>query len=281
MIIRLLFIVLSFYIFAFSEVSADDTVRARFTPNATRYKHTLTVAPLKLANGSSLTLVSPAHLTGLTKKLSILLERTHQQYTKIFGEIPTLTTSIRLIDEREFFKVTAAPEWTNALFYKNEIIIPIPENVAEIDLENIFRAVKHEYTHAVVHALSAGRCPGWLDEGLAQWSEGPENPALQLALLELLKKNRYIPFDKLQGGFTKLDVELVPAAYAQSLYVTKELLTQHGFSALRRFFKVLRHGYSKDAAFIAGFNMNEGLIENIAIRRIKARLNQRQISAAQ
>lgn len=220
----------------------------------------LNFEPLRLDGGSKITVISPLGWSNIADSLKGSVERTHREFTQLFGEIPAFKTSLRLIDEESFFLITGAPKWTNAMYYRGQIIIPLPSN-ENVDTANLERSLRHEYTHAVVHALSNGKCPGWLDEGLAQWSEGTENPALRPALLRWLKSNPPVPLNLLQGGFTKLETSMVPAAYAQSLYATNSVINNHGFLQLRSYFDRLREGASKSEAFINNFKLSESSFE--------------------
>lgn len=217
-------------------------------------------APLMLMGGSKLTLIWPEKLSALSEKLSIGLSKTHQFFTDLLGEIPAFTSSIRLIDEETFYLTTGAPRWTNAMYYRGQIIIPLPANEVP-DFDNIYRSLKHEYTHAVLNTLSAGKCPGWLDEGLAQWAEGEENPALRPALYDWLSKHKPVGLELLQGGFTKLNSDMVPAAYAQSLFAANTMVKTFGFSQIRHYLDNLRMGQSPQTAFNRAFNLSESAFE--------------------
>ena len=177
----------------------------------------LRFTPINLANGSKLTLISPTRWSETASSLISVLNTTHDHFTRLFSDIPAFSTSIRLMDEEEFFELTGAPKWTNAMFFRGQIILPLAKSKA-IDIENLNRSVKHEYTHAILSALSAGNLPSWLDEGLAQWFEGEESPGLRAALRDWLKSNEPVPLSILQGGFTKLKAEMLPEAYAQSCF---------------------------------------------------------------
>lgn len=218
------------------------------------------LAPLTLEGGSELTLISPDVWTPLADRALTVLSNTHAYYKKVLGEIPAFKSTVRLMPEEEFFQLTGAPSWTNAMYFRGEIIIPLALG-QKIDLDNLYRSVKHEYTHAVVNSLSGGRCPGWLDEGLAQWAEGDENPALRPALNQWLTRNRPVPLGLLQGGFTKLDFEMVPPAYAQSLYAAKHIIHEFGFSSMRHYFDALREGDTKDSSFQRAFGQSERRFE--------------------
>jgi len=142
------------------------------------------------------------------------------------------------------------------MFFRGEIIIPLSTK-EPIDLDNLQRSVKHEYSHAVFSALSGGAIPGWLDEGLAQWIEGDENPALRNSLRSYLTTSDPVPLALLQGGFTKLTPRMVPAAYAQSLIAVQALLKAYGIEKIGEYLQLLRQQVSKEAAFEAAFTITE------------------------
>lgn len=214
----------------------------------------LRFTPINLANGSKLTLISPQRWSETASTLIKTLNTTHDHFTELFSEIPAFSTSIRLMDEQEFFDLTGAPTWTNAMFFRGQIILPIARG-KKVDLQNLNRSVRHEYTHAILSALSGGNLPGWIDEGLAQWFEGEESPGLRTALKEWLKTNEPVPLGLLQGGFTKLKPEMVPAAYAQSLLATRLVADKYGFPAISNYFLLLRDGVDKEVAFKTAFNI--------------------------
>jgi hypothetical protein len=228
----------------------------------------LRFTPINLANGSKLTLITPTRWSETASSLISVLNTTHDQFTRLFADIPAFSTSIRLMEEGEFFELTGAPQWTNAMFFRGQIILPLARGKA-IDIENLNRSVRHEYTHAILSALSAGNLPGWIDEGLAQWFEGDESPGLRQALREWLKTHEPIPLSLLQGGFTKLKPEMVPAAYAQSLLATRLVAERYGFPALAAYFMLLRDGVEKDAAFEAAFDITLADFESQMGRALK------------
>lgn len=223
---------------------------------------------LNFHGGSRLNVVYPKNLESLASVLRGNIDETHARLSKHFGEIPGFESSLRLMDEELFYLSTGAPSWTNALFYKGQIMIPVPNKKAP-DMENIIRSVKHEYTHAVIHALSQGNCPGWLDEGLAQWAEGPENPALQPALFRYLNNNPPVPLDLLQNGFTKLKTRMVPAAYAQSLFATHTIINSFGVSSIGTYLKNLRKESNKSLAFYRSFKLSEKDFEKMLGANLK------------
>ena len=218
------------------------------------------VTPFTVKGGTKLTIIAPQKWNPMAGRLKSSLKNTHSYFTRLFGPIPAFKTSVKLMDDEEFYRATGAPRWTNAMYYKEQIIIPLPAS-GKINYSELYRSVKHEFTHAVIHSLSEGKCPGWLDEGLAQWAEGEENPALQPALLDWLQYNRPVPLNMLQGGFTKLRTNMVPAAYAQSLFAANTVIDFHGLDNIQDYFSALRLGYENSEAFERGFGISERAFE--------------------
>lgn len=249
-----------------TSVRTSSESRARFS---TQSKHIPTSAlPVKLPGGSTLTLISPQKWDSLSANLLDTLQEQHKYFSDLFGSIPPFTVTLLLMTEQDFFESTGAPTWTTALFYRGRIIIPLSDAIVA-DNESLVRSIKHEYTHAVVHALTSGKCPGWIDEGLAQWAEGAEHPALSPALLRWLNTRSPVPLALLQNGFTKLNSQVVAPAYAQSYFATRLIIAEKGFEALGHYFHALHTGKPSDQAFKLAFGMEEQIFEQLLRKRLK------------
>ena len=257
MIKKVFWVLLAFFLLETTSavVAQGQELRARLEPDRKVSELAQTV-PVALRGGSQIHLHSPKFWAPLAVKLSEYLKQVHERYSRIFGEIPPVHTTLKLMEAEEFYKSTGAPRWTNAMYYRGEITIPLALD-ERIDLDNLERSIKHEYTHSVINALSDGRCPGWLDEGIAQWAEGSVNPALEPALKGWLVRNKPIPLSLLQGGFTRLETMMVPTAYAQSLFATRSIINSFGFTKLSSYFRSLRSGTHKGSAFETAFRMSE------------------------
>ncbi len=265
-IVRFLQVVLFLLIFlssshnAYSQ-AADPAIKGRLSlAVGTGTQQKVIFPALQLDGGSELTVIAPNRWTETASTLRTMLEQTHRKYSELFGNIPSFTAYLRLMDEETFYMMTGAPSWTNALYTRGQILIPIPAD-GKIDADELVRSVKHEYTHAVINALSGGRCPGWFDEGLAQWAEGNENPALRPALQHWLSSNDPVPLGLLQNGFTRLDTKMVAAAYAQSLYASRTVVSAFGYKKVRSYLEYLRRGYDKADSFQMSFGMAERTFE--------------------
>ncbi|OVE80380.1 hypothetical protein BVY02_00285 [bacterium J17] len=154
------------------------------------------------------------------------------------------------------------------MYFRNEITIPLSANKG-INPHELERALRHEYVHAVIAELSGHRCPAWLDEGIAQFIEGHANPLLGPALRDWISENHAMPLGWLKDGFTSLNSELVPAAYAQSLFAARSLVNTLGFSAVTKYLKLLKAGVPENRAFKRAFQKSKSDFEDSLTAQIE------------
>jgi hypothetical protein len=185
-----------------------------------------------------------------------VLDGVYKEYTGLFGTAPKKKVTLRFLSPTEFKKYTGAPEWTSAMYFNEEITIPL--NPAKgVNLSDLGRAIRHEYAHAVISELSVGKCPAWLDEGIAQILEGKVNPLLGPALRKWISYNDAMPLQWLKNGFTLLDEAIVPAAYAQSLFASRKLVSEHGYDAVAKYLNMLSGGSTDEEAFKSSFKISQ------------------------
>jgi len=233
------------------EVSAEEIYQTYDTPRFTLHIGSER-EPVKA--------LSDQEYTELAQDALKTLNGTFEELSRVFKLQPVKKVVLRFLTPQEFTRMTGAPKWTNAMYYRGEISIPLTaQNIKK--RKDLVRAVRHEYVHAFLAEVTRHRCPAWLDEGLAQLIEGKPNPLLGPALREWLASNEAIPLDWLRNGFTLLDEEVVPTAYAQSLFVARSLVNQHGFSAMRSYMLELRDGRTHDQAFETAFGLDKSSYE--------------------
>lgn len=221
---------------------------------------TVRYAPIALGGSGQITVESPEEWYPLSREMLKLIKDVNSEHIANLGDDFSVNVELRLMEEEDFFHETGAPRWTNAMYYRGQVMIPLAAG-EPIDYDNIYRAVRHEYTHAVINAASGGVCPGWLDEGYASYFEGRINPDLTKAYLRWLNGHNALPFEILQGGFTKLENTMVPAAYAQSLYATKNIIDYKGHRAIGDYLRALREHHSRESAFQEAFGEDESTFE--------------------
>lgn len=232
------------------------------------------IARSNLGNNSIATLVTDIRWKNLSNSILKTMKLTHQEYDEKLGPIPPTFTTVRIVPKERFHAVLKLPLWTNAIFFRGEIIIPV-SSAEHIDEEELARSVKHEYVHALIHELGGSKVPGWFDEGLAQWTEGTVHASLPMLLNKWLERRSFIPFSKLSTGFTKLESRKVPVAYAQSLFAMEELIDRFGFEGISKYLLLLRKGANPATGFRLAFGEDMQEFERNAERAVRAKLRQR------
>lgn len=120
------------------------------------------------------------------------------------------------------------PAWTGGQAYSdfNIIIMGLSGSDATWDQNTVI----HELTHILVgrNAFSCiGTRPGWLEEGLAMYSEGSLDSGMQSMLDKAIQTNNLITLRSLNGGFSELP-DKANLSYAQSYSVVKFLIETYG-----------------------------------------------------
>lgn len=140
-------------------------------------------------------------------------------------------------------RATCTPSWTGAVF----------DGVLHLDAELVThedaiwrRVIRHEATHAQL-ARVRGRIPTWLNEGLAQWMEGPPSPPARAAWARMARDRFWIPFASLEGELLVIDdPEDASLAYHQSLAMVLYMLDERGEGAVAQAVALLETGHAED-----------------------------------
>lgn len=197
------------------------------------------------------------------------LETVYRTVGKQLAFFPAARVVVVLYPREQFQEATASPEWAQGLF-DGRIHLPV-ERVAG-DRAAADAALRHEYTHVVVHRLSGGQAPAWLNEGLALYMErGPDAAGSWERETRRLRAGERPPLAALHRGFTELAPDDASLAYAESYGATRALIQRHGLAPVRRlleslsvvpdfseaFETVFRERYSDfDAAWATAFSRN-------------------------
>lgn len=92
----------------------------------------------------------------------------------------------------------------------------------------------HEYVHLAIDGLALGKCPPWLNEGLAQYITQNLRPADVRILQKALAAEALLPLEVLNSDWGLLqDKALIDLAYAQSFSVAQYMVEKHGWEAVR------------------------------------------------
>ena len=120
------------------------------------------------------------------------LESDYDDLVRDLGTPPRDNILVTLYTEQAFFDVTRAPSWSGAL---NDGKLRIPISGLNSLTSELARVLKHELAHSFINQLSAGRCPMWLHEGIAQFLEPKFLNSDGRQLAQLFKTQHNIPLN--------------------------------------------------------------------------------------
>jgi tetratricopeptide (TPR) repeat protein len=164
-----------------------------------------------------------SHLAG---DILSALEDAYSVVGRDLSLFPVMRMPVILYTRKDFRTVTAGPDWSGGL-YDGKIRLPV--GGADQLSDQLKGVLYHEYTHVVVQELTHGNCPTWLNEGLAEL-EGRKifNPPLG-ELGKAAKQSQYVPFSRLEKGFTDLATRDAALAYQQSYALVNFMVSSYGW----------------------------------------------------
>src|SRR5579862_383951 len=194
----------------------------------------------------------------LRSQLLATLDSEYDDLVRELGIEPRSSIPVILYTRQTFFDVTNAPSWSGAI-NDGKLRIPI-QGVSSVTPE-LSRVLKHELAHSFIAQLSAGRCPQWLNEGIAQLVE-PKPLANGSRLAELYRAQQEIPLNAMEGSFVNLSSSQAVLAYAESLAAAQYINETYGISDLQRILQELGRGTSTEAALRVTLHSGYGDLES-------------------
>lgn len=188
------------------------------------------------------------------------LSQATDEFERILSLPSPKGASLRLVTREVFREVTRAPQHTGAMYKNGEIIVSISKQQT-FDRRMFEQTIRHEYAHAFVASSSKGRCPPWLDEGLAQFFEGPEHPALSGALKDWIAKHPPMALSEISSNLLDADKFTAQAAYGHSLFALQTLINVYGAKAVGRYLNYLGNDSTPELAFEQAFGLTERAFE--------------------
>jgi len=187
-----------------------------------------------------------------------VLESDYDDLSRDLGNPPHDNILVTLYTEQAFFDVTHAPTWSGAI---NDGKLRIPVSGLTSVTPELARVLKHELAHSFITQLSAGRCPSWLHEGIAQFLEPKSLGGEGRQLAVLFKSRQNIPINALEGSFGGFSGAQAYVAYAESLAAVTYINDTNGMSDIQRILQRLSEGNSTEAALRATIHSDYGQLE--------------------
>jgi len=123
------------------------------------------------------------------------------------------------------------------------------------------RVLKHELAHSFINQMSAGRCPQWLHEGIAQLMEPRDSAPFGRRLGQLIADQHALPFNMLDQSFVQFSAAEARLAYDESLAAAEYMRDTYGMDDLRRILERVAQGNSTEAALRATVHCDYAQLE--------------------
>lgn len=100
--------------------------------------------------------------------------------------------------------------------------------------EALYIILTHEIIHLAVYEISKGKCPYWLDEGVAVYLSQELSDTYQERLLRAVKNNRVFPLECLGTPLPPdIDEDSRQLAYAQCASLSEYMTANNGWEAVK------------------------------------------------
>jgi tetratricopeptide (TPR) repeat protein len=163
---------------------------------------------------------------------------------------PTEPIGVILYTHQSFRDITRAPGWSGAL---NDGRIRVPVQGLDSVSDELSRVLKHELTHSFVRQMTVGRCPTWLQEGLAQWMEGKRSAGNAAPLVAAYDRGAMVSLKQLEGSWTGFSRPTAGVAYAWALAAVESVMARSGRLTINRLLGDLSSAASTEEALQMGY----------------------------
>jgi peptidase MA superfamily protein len=169
------------------------------------------------------------------------LEQSFRELEVALDYSPRESIPVILYGSQQFGDITRSPGWAGAL-NDGKIRVPV-QGLTSLSPE-LARVLKHELTHSFIHQIASGRCPTWLNEGIAQLEAGESYAAIGPELARRFAASRQIPLTQLEGSYRRLNAGQALMAYSESLAAVEMIRDQYGDYYLPKLLQALGAGQS-------------------------------------
>jgi tetratricopeptide (TPR) repeat protein len=184
----------------------------------------------------------------LAQEVLRVLESQFQEISMTLDYSPPEPIGVILYTNQAFMDITRAPSWSGAL---NDGRIRVPVEGLSSMTDELARVLRHELTHSFVDQKTGGRCPVWLQEGIAQYIEGRRSRTNAASLTASFERHMDISLLSYETSWLSLPKDVASVAYAWSLAVVESIVTVNGIDDLERILERIAAGSSTEDAIRA------------------------------
>jgi hypothetical protein len=203
----------------------------------------------------------------LAREVLQTLERHFNAIESELNYTPTESIGVVLYTGEAYFDVTRAPNWSGAL-NDGRLRVPV-EGLTGVSSE-LSRTLKHELAHSFIYQKTRGRCPVWLNEGIAQWFEGARAGDHAGEFVTIYDQRKFaMPLAALEGSWLGFSTDQALAAYAWGLSVTEYIISTYGMRDIERLLDRLANSSSGESAAKDALRMNYSELQDATIQYLR------------
>jgi hypothetical protein len=181
----------------------------------------------------------------LAQEVLKTLESQYEEISVTLDYVPPEPIGVILYTNQTFMDITRAPSWSGAL---NDGRIRVPVEGLSSMTDELARVLRHELAHSFVSQKTGGRCPVWLQEGIAQYIEGKRSRTNAANLTTSFERHMEISLLSYETSWMSLPSDAASVAYAWSLAVVESIVTVNGVDDLERILERIAAGASAEDA---------------------------------
>jgi len=202
-----------------------------------------------------------------------ILMKSYREIGSDLGYYPTKVPVVVYSDNSEYVRACAeagieVPTWSAGVYDGHTIRIQArnmgattgdcpKEEYVGLLCENL----AHEYTHLLVDKLTSGRCPAWLNEGLAEYEAKELFFWQREQLFRTIQGKQQIPLKHLEHGFGRLIEDQSRLAYLQAFSVVEFIVNKFGIEKVRQLLGSLSEGKSIDEVLPSSLGIGYNALE--------------------
>jgi len=193
-------------------------------------------------------------------EISSVREMLRDAYRRIGQQLnyfPNHAIPVLLYPDADFQKVKSLSHPVSGL-YDGKIRLPL--KAGSLNGDQLQAILWHEYTHALVHDLSRGRCPIWLNEGMAVSQESRVN-TLDVGLVKKAMQEGQLPVWDHLWSQQQYDQASLVLYYQSSFLIVQYLVKRWSWSELTHLLERLGQGTPMRDALRAQYHADPAVLE--------------------
>jgi Peptidase MA superfamily len=194
---------------------------------------------------------------GLARAIVDTLEDHFATIRDTLNFTPAEPIGVILYTNQEFADSTRAPGWVGAI---NDGRIRVPVQGVTVVNNQLSGMLKHELTHSFLQQKTHGRCPTWLNEGIAQWMEGTRSSRYARTLAAEFDAGHISALRDLESSWMNLSSSGAGLAYAWAEAVVEKIVEAGGPSDLNRLIDAISDSTSAEAAVRSALHMDYSVL---------------------